>query len=50
MQQIIGAMTTVTLMQANGQLIMRETEGGFPVVPDEPEPAPEPEEEPGDGE
>lgn len=36
-------MQTVTLEQANGQLIMRESEGAFP--PD-PEPAPEPEPEP----
>ena len=36
------AMTTVTLMQANGQLIIRDSEGGFPVI--EPETEEEPEE------
>lgn len=42
------AMATTTLSQANGQLIMRECIGGFPIIP-EPEPEPEPEEE-GEGE
>ena len=37
-------MTTVTLEMANGQQILRECIGGFPVV--EPEVEPEPEEEP----
>ena len=37
-------MATVTLMQANGQLIMRDSTGAFPVVTPEPEPEPEPEE------
>jgi len=36
-------MATVTLEQANGQLIMRESVGSFPVLP---EPEPEPEVEP----
>ena len=36
------AMTTVTLMQANGQLILRDTEGRFPIVAPE---TSEPEEE-----
>lgn len=41
-------MATVTLSQANGQLVMRDSTGAFPVVaPVEPEPEPEvePEEE-----
>lgn len=39
-------MTTVTLMQANGQLIIRDSEGGFPVIEPEPEPEePTPDEE-----
>lgn len=42
-------MATTTLSQANGQLIMRECVGNFPVVP-EPEPEPEPEEESVEGE
>ena len=45
-------MATVTLSQANGQLIMRDSVGDFPViapVPEEPEPEPEVEPE-GDGE
>lgn len=37
------AMTTVTLMQANGQLIMRDSEGAFPVVEEAEEPIIEPE-------
>lgn len=32
------AMTTVTLEQANGQQILRDTSGAFPVVEPEPEP------------
>jgi hypothetical protein len=36
------AMTTVTLEQANGQLILRDSSGTFPVIV---EPEPEPEEE-----
>ena len=43
------AMATITLEQANGQLIMRDCVGNFPVVP-EPTPEPEPEEEPVEGE
>lgn len=39
-------MTTVTLSQANGRLIMHESIGGFPTIEPEPEPEPEPEEEP----
>lgn len=39
-------MTTVTLSQANGRLIMHESIGAFPVI--EPEPEPEPEESAGD--
>lgn len=35
------AMTTVTLSQANGQVILRDSEGAFPVVVPEPEPTPE---------
>lgn len=39
------AMATITLEQANGQLIMRECIGSFPVIPEPtPEPEPEPEE------
>lgn len=41
-------MATVTLSQANGQLVMRDSMGAFPVIaPAEPEPEPEvePEEE-----
>ena len=39
-------MQTVTLVQVNGQLIMRESEGAFPPDPEpEPAPAPEPEAE-----
>lgn len=38
-------MQVVTLTQADGRVILRESEGGFPPDP-EPEPAPEPEEEP----
>lgn len=38
------AMATVTLEQANGQLIMRESVGAFPII------APEPESEPIEGE
>ena len=42
-------MATVTLSQANGQLIMRDSTGAFPVV--QPSPVePEPEEEPTEGE
>ena len=37
-------MQTVTIEQANGQLVFRESEGGFPPDP-EPEPQPEPEEQ-----
>ena len=38
-------MATVTLSQANGQLVMRDSVGTFPVVaPAEPEPEPETEE------
>ena len=38
-------MATVTLSQANGQLIMRDSIGSCPVVPEpEPEPEPTPEE------
>ncbi len=38
-------MATVTLSQANGQLIMRDSIGAFPVLPEpEPEPEPTPEE------
>ena len=40
-------MATVTLMQANGQLVMRDSTGAFPVVNP---PAQEPEEEPIEGE
>ena len=36
-------MSTMTLEQANGQLIMRDSVGTFPVVEPEPEPEPEPE-------
>ena len=32
------AMTTVTLSQANGQVILRDCEGGFPVIESEVEP------------
>lgn len=40
------AMATITLEQANGQQIMRDCVGSFPVVPEpEPEPTPEPEPE-----
>lgn len=38
------AMTTVTLSQANGQLILRDNQGQFPVVQPEPEEPEEPEE------
>ena len=41
-------MATVTLAQANGQLIMRDNMGNFPVIA--PTPAPEPEEPEGEGE
>ena len=34
-------MSTMTLEQANGQLIMRDSVGTFPVVESEPEPEPE---------
>lgn len=34
-------MSTMTLEQANGQLIMRDSIGAFPVVEPEPEPEPE---------
>ena len=37
-------MATMTLTQANGQLIMRDCVGAFPVVQPTPEPEPEPEE------
>lgn len=41
------AMTTVTLSQANGQVILRDSEGQFPVITiSEPEPEPIQEEEP----
>lgn len=40
------AMTTVTLEMANGQQILRESIGGFPVIEPEPTPTPEPEPEP----
>ena len=43
-------MTTVTLMMANGRLIMHEAVGAFPAVEPQPQPEPEPEEEPGEGE
>ena len=45
-------MSTVTLSQANGQLITRDSIGAFPVVTPEPEPEPqeEPEVIPGEGE
>ena len=39
-------MQTVTIEQANGQLVNRESEGNFPPDPEpEPEPAPEPAQE-----
>lgn len=38
-------MATVTLEQANGQMILRDSTGAFPVIEPEPEPEPEPEEE-----
>lgn len=34
-------MATVTLSQANGQLVMRDSMGAFPVIAPEPEPEPE---------
>lgn len=34
-------MATVTLSQANGQLVMRDSMGAFPVIVPEPEPEPE---------
>ena len=37
-------MATVTLSQANGQLIMRDSTGSFPVITPAPEPEIEPEE------
>ena len=37
-------MAIVTLEQANGQQIMRDCVGAFPVIEPEPEPEPEPEE------
>ena len=37
-------MATVTLAQANGQLILRESIGAFPDMTPQPEPQPEPEE------
>ena len=37
-------MATVTLEQANGQMILRDSIGAFPVIEPEPEPEPEPEE------
>lgn len=37
-------MATVTLSQANGQLIMRDSTGAFPVIAPTPEPEVEPEE------
>lgn len=40
------AMTTVTLEMANGQQILRECIGSFPIVESTPEPEPTPEEEP----
>ena len=39
-------MATVTLSQANGQLIMRDSTGAFPVIAPTPEPEVEPEVEP----
>lgn len=36
-------MATVTLEQANGQMILRDSTGAFPVIESEPEPEPEPE-------
>ena len=40
-------MATVTLSQANGQLVMRDSTGAFPVIAPAPvEPEPEPEQEP----
>ena len=36
-------MATVTLEQANGQMILRDSTGAFPVIEPEPEPEPEPE-------
>ena len=43
-------MTTVTLEMANGQQILRESVGNFPVSTPEPEPEPEEPETPVEGE
>lgn len=43
-------MAVVTLEQADGRQIMRDSIGAFPVVAPTPEPEPEPEEEPTEGE
>ena len=40
------AMAVVTLEQADGRQIMRDSIGGFPVIEPEPTPEPEPEPEP----